>query len=55
MFHFFLTGKEAYLTKISVQGKTDAAYTADSICANYTIDGHVPTGNSSCTVGVTQY
>ena len=39
-----------YLTKFSVQGKTDSAYSADNVCANYSIDGRVTPGNSSCTV-----
>lgn len=42
-----------YLSKISFQGKTDAAYSADSICVNYTNDGQVPVSNSPCIVSVT--
>ena len=49
-FRFLLTEKEAYLTKLSVQGKTDAAYSADDICVNYTTEGQVTPGKSSCTV-----
>lgn len=46
----YLSGKEAYLTKLSVQGKRDAAYSADDICVNYTTEGQVTPGISSCTV-----
>lgn len=41
-----------YLSKISFQGKKDAAYSVDNICVNYTNDEQVPLSNSSCTVSV---
>ena len=53
--HFLLTGNEAYLTKLSVQGKRDAAYSADNICVNYTIEGQVTPGDSRCTVRIFIY
>lgn len=51
-FHFVLTGSEAYITKLSVQGKMDAAFSADNICANYSIEGQVTPGNLTCTVRI---